>query len=52
MNLRLEGFVNEGVVKKIYQFVSTALLAILPIVALAQAAAAESALNFHRSRFD
>jgi tripartite-type tricarboxylate transporter receptor subunit TctC len=46
MNLRLEGFVNEGVVKKIYQFVSTALLAILPIVALAQAAAAESASQF------
>ena len=37
---------NEGVVKKIYQFVSTALLAILPIVALAQAAAAESASQF------
>jgi tripartite-type tricarboxylate transporter receptor subunit TctC len=42
----LEDFVNKGVVKKLHQFVSTAFLAILPIMAFAQTAAAQSASQF------
>lgn len=37
---------NEGVVKKLHQFVSTAFLAILPIMAFAQTAGAQSAAQF------
>src|SRR5258706_14684366 len=39
----MENFVNEAVLKKLHQLVSTAFLAILPIMAFAQTAAAESA---------
>jgi tripartite-type tricarboxylate transporter receptor subunit TctC len=42
----LEDFVKEGVVKKLHQFVSTVFLAILPIMAFAQTATAESASQF------